>query len=293
MLALATPPAPDEPLVLNLWPDQPPGDYGNVGPEHFREPWSEDSKGIKWLTAVSRPTLSFHPAPQQINTGTCMIICPGGGYWNLAWDLEGEEVADWLNSLGINAAILKYRVPRRPGQPQQVPAPLPFLDAQRAVSLVRSKATDWQINPARIGIIGFSAGGHLAIATATNFDRRGYEPIDSIDRQSCRPDFAIAAYPGYLVSLGSLTISPDIRTPANTPPIFLVHASDDQVAGPENSLVMFEALRAAKSPAELHIYATGGHGFGVRNGSLPVNQWTNRCADWLRTQHLLDTPKAP
>src|SRR6185503_3082572 len=127
--------------------------------------------------------------PKEKSSGTAVIICPGGGYWNLAWDLEGEEIAARLNSSGVTAVVLKYRVPRRPGQPERLPAPGPLLDAQRTVSLVRSRATEWEINPNRIGIIGFSAGGHLALTTATHFDQRVYEARDEIDKLSCRPDF--------------------------------------------------------------------------------------------------------
>src|SRR6185503_4118247 len=137
-----------------------------------------------------KPTLTIYSLSKERNTGTAMIICPGGGYWDLYWELEGEEVAAWLNSLGITAIILKYRVPRRPGEVKGEPPPGPLLDAQRAVSLVRSKAAQWEIDPKRIGMVGFSAGGHLAFATATNFDQRKYEPIDEVDQVSCRPDIA-------------------------------------------------------------------------------------------------------
>src|SRR5262249_5251560 len=160
-----------------------------------------------------------------------------GGYWNLAWDLEGEEVAAWFNTVGVTGIVLKYRVPRRPGQPEALPAPAPLLDAQRAIRLVRSHAVDWEINPERIGILGFSAGGHLAVATATQFDQQCYEPLDDIDKLSCRPDFAVAIYPGYLleqqpagVEINKDTLAPYIRIAPRTPPLFLAHASDDPVA---------------------------------------------------------------
>ena len=188
-----------------------------------------------------------------------MVICPGGGYWNLAWDLEGEEVAAWLNTLGMTGVVLKYRVPRRPGQPEPLPAPGPLLDAQRAVSLVRSQAEEWGIDPNRIGIVGFSAGGHLAVMTATHFDKRAYEPIDDIDKVSCRPDFAVAVYPGYLFRRTRITgCSGALHSDScGTPPIFLVHASDDPESGPEHSVAMYLALKRAGVPAELHVYAAG------------------------------------
>jgi acetyl esterase/lipase len=210
---------------------------------------------------------------------------------NLAWDPEGEEVAAWLNSVGMTGIVLKYRVPRRPGQPEPLPAPGPLLDAQRAVSLVRSRAEEWGIDPNRIGIVGFSAGGHLAVMTATYFDKRAYQPIDDIDKVSCRPNFAVVIYPGYLVPEDKDTdvLAPYIRIPAGTPPMFLVQASDDPESGPENSVAMYLALKRAHVPAELHVYATGGHGFGVRkSGARPCSTWPERCVAWLRNQGVLE-----
>ena len=214
-----------------------------------------------------------------------MLICPGGGYWNLYWELEGEEVAAWLNSIGVTGIILKYRVPRRPDEPKDEPARRPLQDAQRAVSLVRSKAREWGID--RIGIVGFSAGGHLAIATATNFEKRTYEPIDDIDKISCRPDFAIPVYSGYLKAKDKDELAPGLRIPTGTPPVFLVHGGDDIISSPEQSLVMYLALKRAGVPAELHIYATATHDFGVRASSHPCSTWTESCAHWLRHQGFL------
>jgi len=227
----------EAPLVLPVWPGAIPEEYGTIGPERVRAPSEAPTKNAKWITNVTRPTVSvFRPAKDK-NTKAAMLICPGGGYWNLAWDLEGEEVAAWLNTVGVTGLVLKYRVPRRPGQPEPLPAPGPLLDAQRAVSLVRSRAAEWEIDPNRIGIVGFSAGGHLAVATATHFDQRAYEPIDRIDTFSCRPDFAVAVYPGYLieqhpagVEINKDLLAPYIRIPTETPPILLVHASDDTMA---------------------------------------------------------------
>jgi acetyl esterase/lipase len=294
-LLLASPAnAADEPLVLPVWPGTVQGDYGTIGLERVRDPSEAPTKNAKWITGVSKPTITvFRPAKDD-STGTAILICPGGGYWNLAWDLEGEEVAAWLNRVGVTGFVLKYRVPRRAGQPERLPAPGPLLDAQRAVSLVRSRAAEWGIE--RIGILGFSAGGHLAVATATHFDRRAYEPIDEIDKLSCRPDFAVAVYPGYLieqqpagVEINKDSLAPYIRIPKETPPIFLVHATDDPVAGAENSVVMYLALKRANVTAELHVYAHGGHGFGVRKSSLPCSTWTDRCVAWLENQGMLGT----
>jgi acetyl esterase/lipase len=288
-------PAAAEPLVVAVWPDAVPGDYGTNGPERVRASDEAPTKDAKWITGVTKPTITVFRPGRDKDTGTAVVICPGGGYWNLAWDLEGEEVAAWLNSVGVTGIVLKYRVPRREGQPERLPAPGPLLDAQRAISLVRSRAAEWNIDPQRIGIVGFSAGGHLAISTATHFDQRAYEAIDEIDRVSCRPDFAIAVYPGYLIEqnpagkeINRDALAPYIRIPKDTPPIFLVHATDDPVAGVENSVVMYLALKRAGVATELHSFARGGHGFGVRKSSLPCSTWKERCVAWLRDQGLLD-----
>ena len=286
----------EDPLVLPVWPGAVPEDYGKIGPERVRAPSEAPTKNAKWITGVTKPTITiFRPAKDK-DTGAAMLICPGGGYWNLAWDLEGEEVAAWLNKVGVTGIVLKYRVPRRPGQPEPLPAPGPLLDAQRAISLVRSRAAEWGMDSNRIGILGFSAGGHLAVTTATHFDRRAYEPIDEIDKISCRPDFAIAVYPGYLieqeragVEVKKDVLAPYIRIPAETPPIFLVHASDDTMAGAENSVVMYLALKRANVATELHVYAHGEHGFGVRKSPLPCSTWTDRCVAWLQDQGMLGT----
>jgi acetyl esterase/lipase len=276
--------------VLSIWPGPVPGDDANsIGRERVRAPSEAPTKTAKWITDVTRPTLTVFPAPRDNNTTAAVIICPGGGYWNLAWDLEGEEVAAWFNQAGLTAAILKYRVPRRAGQPEARPAPGPLLDAQRAVSLLRSRATGLGIDPERIGVMGFSAGGHLALSTATHFDQRAYNPVDEIDLASCRPNFVVAVYPGYLieqqpagVEINKHLLAPYVRIPEETPPTFLVHASDDPVAGAENSALMYLALTKAHVPAELHVYAQGGHGFGVRPNPLPCSTWPDRCLAWLR-----------
>ena len=196
--------AADKPLVVDLWPGKVPDAVANMGEEKTLMSQRLTSKQVevteptRMVTNVSKPTITICRPPKDQETGTAMLICPGGGYWNLYWQLEGEEVAAWLNSQGITGIILKYRVPRQPDEVKTEPARRPLLDAQRAVSLVRSKASEWGIDPKRIGIIGFSAGGHLALATATRFEKRAYAAVDAIDEVSCRPDFAILCYPGYL-----------------------------------------------------------------------------------------------
>ena len=177
-----------------------------------------------------------------------------------------------------------------PGEPERLPAPGPLLDAQRAIRLVRSRAAEWGIDPERIGIMGFSAGGHLAVMTAISFEKPSYEPIDEVDRASCRPNFAVVAYPGYILTRpGSDVLADYIRIPKGTGPMFLVHASDDDEPGaqPEQSLALYRALRGAGVPVELHIYDEGGHGFGVRKTRRPVSSWPERCAEWLKQRGIL------
>jgi acetyl esterase/lipase len=257
-----------EPFVVNLWPGATPSDIGTPGEESSRNFDSPIVGPTKLITNVTKPTLTVYRPAEDKNTGTAMIICPGGGYWNLFWELEGEEVAAWLNSIGVTGIILKYRVPRRAGEVRTNPAPGPLLDAQRAVSLVRSRSGEWGIDPKRLGMVGFSAGGHLALATATNFEKRNYEQIDAVDDVSCRPDFAILCYAGYLKAKDKDELWPGLQIPAGTPPIFLAHANDDspKVGGsdPENSAFMYIALKRAGVPVELHIFNNGNHDFGVR-----------------------------
>jgi acetyl esterase/lipase len=285
--------AADNPLVVELWSGKAPNETGNIGAEKFRMSPKLDRKQVevteptRMVTNVTKPTITIYRPAKDKDTGTALLICPGGGYWNLYWQLEGEEVAAWLNSLGVTGIILKYRVPRRPGEPKGEPARLPLQDAQRAVSLVRSKAKEWGINPARIGMVGFSAGGHLAIATATSFDKRSYEPIDDVDKVSCRPDFAILVYPGYLKAKDKDELAPGLSIPAGAPPVFLAHGGDDIVSSPEHSVVLYLALKRAGVPAELHVYAGAAHDFGVRPSEHPCSAWTHFCANWLRHQGFL------
>ncbi|HLJ11873.1 MAG TPA: alpha/beta hydrolase, partial [Planctomycetaceae bacterium] len=253
-----------EPLVVDVWPGKTPQDAGIDGQETSRTYESPIIAGpTRLITNVTRPTLTIYQPPKENNTGTAMVICPGGGYHNLFWELEGEEVAAWLNSLGMTGIILKYRCPRRAGDVKGEPPLGPLLDAQRSVSLVRTRAAEWGIDPKRIGMIGFSAGGHLALATATSFESRKYEPIDAVDEASCRPDFAVLCYSGYLKAKDKDELSPGMRIPAGTPPVMLVHSSDDKISDAEHSVFAYLALKRAGTPAELHVYASGDHDFGV------------------------------
>jgi acetyl esterase/lipase len=274
--------AADTPTVVNVWPGKPAGDVG-IDHDEWIRPSSPGANSSTQITYVSKPTLTIVRPPKDRDNGAAVVVCPGGGYHDLAWDKEGTEVADWLNSLGVTGIVLKYRVPQRPGDNPREPAPGPLKDAQRAISLVRSKAKDWGIDPTRIGIFGFSAGGHLAASAATNFDHRSYEPIDAVDQVSCRPDFAVLVYPAYLKLKDKDELSPGLPVSAETPPLFIVHCSDDKTAKADNSVVMYLAALRARVPAELHIYATGSHGFGLRGGK-PCSTWTLLCAEWMKNR---------
>lgn len=276
--------------ILDVWPDgKAPGDPGGIGEEKLVE-GKPGQRVVKRITNVTRPTIKiFRPAKERDN-GAAVAICPGGGYSILAWDLEGEEVAAWLNTLGVTGIVLKYRVPRRPEDPKDQPPKGPLQDAQRALSLIRSKAGDLGLDPKRIGVLGFSAGGHLAASLATNFDKRAYEPMDDVDRVSCRPDFTVLVYPAYLTNKESTALARDIRVSKETPPTFFAHAGDDGVKS-DNSVQMYLALKRAGVPAELHVYASGGHGFGLRPSDKPCATWPLRCGDWLKTQGILEAKK--
>jgi acetyl esterase/lipase len=275
-----------EPMVLDLWPGTPPGDLPVGGPERtfiFNSRYGANPV----VTNVTKPTIAVYLPSKETRTGTAMVVCPGGGYRNLYLDREGVQVAAWLNANGIAAFVLKYRVPRPPNVPLEETPIGPLLDAQRAVSMVRSRAAGWGINPERIGMVGFSAGGHLSLEAATDFEKRSYAKIDAIDAVSCRPDFAILCYSGYLKDDHSDVLWPGLHIPANTPPIFLVHASDDSTSASENSAIMYLALKRAGVPVEMHIYATGEHLFGVRQDSNLPASWPPLCLNWLRSLGLL------
>ncbi len=269
----------DEPIVLDVWPGEVPGEKGDIEDEKLLPPKGE--KPIDRLTNVTKPTITVYKPDKEKDTGAAVLICPGGGYHILAMDLEGTEVADWLNSIGVTGVVLKYRVPRRKDRPKHL---APLQDAQRAVSLVRKNAKEWGIDPARIGILGFSAGGHLSAAASTNFDKRQYEPVDDDDGICCRPDFTVLVYPAYLTEGDNL--APEIRVTQETPPTFFVHADNDRISS-ENSARMYLALKKAGVPAELHIFTSGGHGFGLRPTDEPCSSWPAHCEKWLKKRGLL------
>jgi acetyl esterase/lipase len=225
------------------------------------------------------PTLTIF-SPKGKNTGAAVVVFPGGGYNILAMDLEGTEVCDWLTAKGITCVILKYRVPGTGPYPKSDEA---LQDAQRAVGMVRAHAAEWKIDAKRVGVLGFSAGGHLAAAVSTHYETRLYPKVDAADELSCRPDFAVVVYPGYLAQADKgFAFTPDIPVTKDTPPTFLVQAEDDPVHV-ENATAYFLALKSVGVPAELHLYAKGGHGYGLRRTQLPVTGWPDRVDDWLRT----------
>ena len=268
----------EEPLTMDVWPGAAPGEKGQIGPE------KSDQKGsITLVTNVTKPTLTVYRPAKVIDTGASVVICPGGGYAVLAWDLEGTDVAHWLNSIGVTGIILKYRVPQRPDLPRWQ---LPLQDAQRAISIVRSKAKEWNLDPDRIGLLGFSAGGNLTGVACTQYEQRAYPEIDDVDKISCKPDFGVLVYPAWLNKDGTVELIPEVKVNKQTPPCFFAHASDDPISS-ESSIAMYLALKHAGVPAEMHLYATGGHGFGLRPTDKPCSTWPARCADWMKSQGLL------
>ncbi len=279
------PPAPGH-LTVNLWPGAAPGAAASLPPEADTTTAKDNliaGRPLVRLGNVSTPTLTLY-SPKGKNTGAAVVVFPGGGYNILAIDLEGTEVCDWLNSAGISCVLLKYRVPNTGPYPK---SPAALQDAQRALGVVRAHAAEWKIDPNRIGVLGFSAGAHLAAALSTHFDQRLYSPVDEADKLSCRPDFAVIVYPGYLALADkNFAANPEINPTAATPPQFIVQAEDDPVHV-ENSLVYYQVLKNAKVPAEMHLYAQGGHGFGLRRTELPVTAWPASVETWLHTIKML------
>jgi acetyl esterase/lipase len=239
---------------------------------------------------VSRPTMTVY-SPKGKHTGAAVVVFPGGGYSVLAIDLEGTEVCDWLTSKGITCVLLKYRVPYSGPQwndrckcQMNPKAPMALEDAQRTVGLVRFHAVQYHIDPHKIGVLGFSAGGHLAADISTHFEKRFYSRVDAADAASCRPDFAVVLYPGHLwISTGKFELNPDVRVTRQAPPTFLVQAENDPVDSVNNSLVYYIALKKAGVPVEMHLYAEGKHAFGLRRTQFPITRWPELVEVWLRT----------
>jgi len=268
------------------------------------------------VSPVSRPTMTVY-SPSGKNTGAAVVVFPGGGYIDLAIDLEGTEVCDWLTARGLTCVLLKYRVPgeakySKASYPKSGPypeSPMALEDAQRTVGLVRLHAGEWHIDPHKIGVLGFSSGGHLVAAISTHFSKRLYAAVDGADKESCRPDFAVAIYPGHLslsaaewdASQGAkkfvihhsgtgdkhLALNPEVPVTPQTPPTFLLQAEDDHVDDVSDSLAYYIALKNAGVPAEMHLYAQGGHAFGLRRTKLPITEWPQLVETWLGTMGMI------
>jgi acetyl esterase/lipase len=277
-----------EPIML--WPNGAPGEKGDLGPEHDTTGPKDGlvaGRRVVRIGNVSAPTLTLFQAVEEKNTGAAVVVCPGGGYTILALDLEGTEVCQWLNSAGVNAVLLKYRVPARKGLERYA---APLQDAQRALGMVRYHAAEWHIDPQRIGIMGFSAGGHLSAVASTQNEKRSYEPVDAADQASCRPNFVMLVYPAYLTRKLGPDLAPELTVTSNTPPTFLVQTEDDPVHV-ENSLFYYLALKQAGVPAELHLFANGGHGYGLRESDKAVTSWPKLAEAWMRGQGFLESKK--
>ena len=301
-----------------IWPGVVPDQQPVAGPEesHWWPTAPSGPPGGFAVYPVSRPTMTVY-SPTRKNTEAAVVVFPGGGYEDLAIDLEGTEVCDWLTSKGITCVLLKYRVPGEEYYPKSAPypksgpyprSPMALEDAQRTVGLVRFHAAEWHIDAHKIGVLGFSAGGHLVAAMSTEFKTRLYPAVDAADKESCRPDFAVALYPGHLsmaaaewdaqqgpkksvvrnsghpsTALKPFALNPDIHVTSQTPPTFLLQAENDPVDDVENSLAYYAALKKAKVPVEMHLYAQGGHAFGLRRTKLPITEWPQLVETWLRT----------
>lgn len=275
-------------VQVPIWPDKVPDAQPVPGPEKMTV-----SKGmiaglpVTAVTNVTQPTMTVYP-PKGKNTGAAVVVIPGGGFEILAMDLEGTEACDWVTANGMTCVLLKYRVPGPPYdwhcdcRPHNHMVPKQSLqDVQRTISLVRHRASEWQVDPHKVGIMGFSAGGFLVAEASTLYKHRLYKPVDTADKQSIRPDFAAPIYPGHLAMDGKL--NPNVPVTSDTPPTFLVQAEDDHVDGVEQALVYYTALAKAGAPAEMHLYAHGGHAFGLRRTKLPVTAWPDLMLVWLKT----------
>jgi len=303
-------------VQLAIWPGRVPDRQPVAGPETATPTignWRDTGRPAVGVNNVSRPTMTVY-SPKVRNTGAAVIVFPGGGYQGLAIDLEGTEVCDWLTPIGITCVLLKYRVTNIGDYPKLGPypeSPMALEDAQRTLGLVRFHAVEWHIDPHKIGVLGFSAGGHLSAAMSTHFSRCLYPLVDAADKESCRPDFAVAIYPGHLsfdaarwdANFGkkkfvihsdhspgadnSLALNPDLHVTKQTPPTFLLPAKDDHVDNVNDSLAYYMALKKAEVPVEMHLYAQGGHAFGLRRTKLPITAWPQLVEIWLATIGIL------
>lgn len=275
-----------EPAAHKLWPGKAPGETKDIGAEKLTEP-KKGQIDVKRLGNVSEPTLTVYAPPKEKANGTAVVVAPGGGYSILAIEHEGTDVCKWLNDLGVTAVLLKYRVPKREAQSPDNLAMVQ--DAQRAVTLVRGMSKELGIDPNRVGMLGFSAGGHLTVCTALT-PKRLYEKVDKADEAFGHvPNFCVLVYPAYLTDKGG-ALKPEFAVTKDSPPMFFAHSSDDPVTS-EGSVALYLALTKSKVPAELHLYATGGHGYGMRKTAHPCASWPDRAGDWLKSRGLLEKAK--
>ncbi|HEY9757375.1 MAG TPA: alpha/beta hydrolase [Oculatellaceae cyanobacterium] len=284
--ALAWEPSPGHEQI-KIWPGVVPNARPVTGPEIDNTTSDPLVAGKPWVYVgnVSQPTITVYPAKGK-NTGAAIVVFPGGGYQILAMDLEGTEVCDWFTARGVTCILLKYRVPgegKLPPSGHYPKSPEALEDAQRALRVVRLHAKEWKIDPHKIGVLGFSAGGHLSAAMSNYFNDRIYKPVDDTDKLSCRPDFAVVLYPGHLRLGGKPGLNPDIHVTSKTSPTFIVQAENDPVDSIDNSLVYYAALKRAKVPVEMHLYAEGGHAFGLRSTKFPITNWPELVEKWLGT----------
>ena len=264
---------------IRVWPGEAPDEP--VGIEAKKAKAVTGSDGVIRIPYVDTPELFYFPAPPDKTTGTCIIVCPGGGYGKLAWNKEGTEIATWLNGLGVEAVVLKYRVPRRD---REKPHPWPLQDLQRSIRIVRSKATEWKINVDRVGVMGFSAGGHLCAMASSYYGESFYKAIDSIDKLDPRPSFVGLIYPAYLGNArkDANTLDSLVKIDVKTPPTFIAITHDDGDRAIFAALYYAE-LKRNRVSAELHVYSKGGHGYGLRPSPNPVSSWPTRMEDWMRS----------
>jgi len=274
---------------IPIWPDGLPPGAKPVAADRVEELKSKLTD--ERIYYVETPSITVYKAPAETANGCAVVICPGGGYNILAWPKEGLEVAEWFNSIGVTAAVLKYRVPRRDPKTPHIE---PLQDAQRAIRLVRHHAKDWNVDTGRVGILGFSAGGHLTAMTGMHWQKAAYDRIDETDSLSCRPDFMCPIYAAYLgpdYKDNAPTLGPLVKVNAKTPPTFMAVTADDTHRGSLAALFFVE-LKVAKVPAELHIYSKGGHGYGIRPSDNPVSSWHLRLGDWMKARGLLEKQNA-
>lgn len=274
-----------------IWPGEIPDVQTAPGEEYIETPNSQLVADKPWsgILNVTQPTMTVY-SPKTKNTGAAVVVFPGGGFVELAIDLEGTEICDWLTSEGITCVLLKYRVPSLPydwhtnSRPDDLTVSIQSLeDAQRTMGLVRSHASEWHVDPHKVGVIGFSAGGYLVAEISNIFERRLYKPVDAADKESCRPDFAMGIYPGHLWNGGQdLKLNKNIPVTKNTPPTFLIQAEDDHVDDNE-ALVYYIALKKAGVPVEMHLFAHGGHAFGLRHTEFPITDWPKLADRWMTT----------